>query len=181
MMTLTKVIYRTFPLLLLTYSFNALSYDTLFDIKGKVQASSCELRSSKTKDVHLGDIFLSENGLGGKVSSTSDKVDWNIILDCPEGLPIILNPKGTAFSGSQTVLALISTSGNAKGIGVETEYSLNGSSWTALELNKRNTVVSSSKNNGEVKLQFRGYYKQMEKEVSPGVANATLDIEIVYQ
>lgn len=165
----------------LLFSAQAISYDTLFDIKGKVQASTCILESSTIKDVNLGHISLSENGFGGQIHSTSEKIDWNITLDCPEGLPVILTPKGTAFSGNSTVLALNTSSDNAKGVGVETQYSVNGSNWTALELNKRNTVVSAVKNEGEVTLNFRGYYKQMEKDVFPGTANATLDLEIVYQ
>ncbi|MDY3695920.1 MAG: fimbrial protein [Proteus mirabilis] len=165
----------------LLFSTQAISYDTLFDIKGKVQASTCILESSKIKDVNLGHIFLSENGFGGQIHSTSEKIDWNITLDCPEGLPVILTPKGTVFSGNSTVLALNTSSDTAKGVGVETQYSVNGSNWTTLELNKRNTVVSAAKNEGEVTLNFRGYYKQMEKDVFPGTANATLDLEIVYQ
>ncbi|WP_368887743.1 fimbrial protein [Proteus columbae] len=108
-------------------------------------------------------------------------MNWNLTLDCPKGLSVILTPKGTAFSGNSTVLALNTSSDNAKGVGVETQYSVNGSNWTALELNKRNTVISAAKNEGEVTLNFRGYYKQMEKDVFPGTANATLDLEIVYQ
>lgn len=165
----------------LLFSTQAISYDTLFDIKGKVQASTCILESSKIKDVNLGHISLSENGFGGQIHSTSEKTDWNITLDCPEGLPVILTPKGSVFSGNSTVLALNTSSDTAKGVGVETQYSVNGSNWTTLELNKRNTVVSAAKNEGEVTLNFRGYYKQMEKDVFPGTANATLDLEIVYQ
>ncbi|MGA3698071.1 fimbrial protein [Enterobacteriaceae bacterium TYF_5] len=165
----------------LLFSSRAISYDTLFDIKGKIQASTCILESSKIKDVNLGHISLSENGFGGQIHSTSEKIDWNITLDCPEGLPVILMPKGTVFSGNSTVLALNTSSDTAKGVGVETQYSVNGSNWTTLELNKRNTVVSAAKNEGEVTLNFRGYYKQMEKDVFPGTANATLDLEIVYQ
>ncbi|MEQ5393897.1 fimbrial protein [Proteus sp. fly-1013] len=165
----------------LLFSAQTISYDTLFDIKGKVQASTCILESSKIKDVNLGHISLSENGFGGQIHSTSEKIDWNITLDCPEGLPVILTPKGTVFSGNSTVLALNTSSDTAKGVGVETQYSVNGSNWTTLELNKRNTVVSAAKNEGEVTLNFRGYYKQMEKDVFPGTANATLDLEIVYQ
>lgn len=165
----------------LLFSSQAISYDTLFDIKGKIQASTCILESSKIKDINLGHISLSENGFGGQIHSTSEKIDWNITLDCPEGLPVILTPKGTAFSGNSTVLALNTSSDTAKGVGVETQYSVNGSNWTTLELNKRNTVVSAAKNEGEVTLNFRGYYKQMEKDVFPGTANATLDLEIVYK
>lgn len=96
-------------------------------------------------------------------------------------MPVILTPKGTVFSGNSAVLALNTSSDTAKGVGVETQYSVNGSNWTTLELNKRNTVVIATKNEGEVTLNFRGYYKQMEKDVFPGIANATLDLEIVYQ
>ena len=165
----------------LLFSSQVISYDTLFDIKGKVQASTCILESSKIKEVNLGHISLSNNGFGEQIHSTSEKIDWNITLECPEGLPVILNPRGTAFSGDNTVLALNPSSDNAKGVGVETQYSVNGSNWSTLELNKRNTVVSAAKNEGEVTLNFRGYYNQMEKDVFPGTANATLDLEIVYQ
>ncbi|HHZ8088881.1 hypothetical protein GHV25_09370 [Proteus mirabilis] len=50
-------------------------------------------------------------------------------------------------------------------MGVETQYSVNGSNWTTLELNKRNTVISAAKNEGEVTLNFRGYYKQISQAI----------------
>ncbi|HEM8878210.1 TPA: type 1 fimbrial protein [Providencia stuartii] len=160
---------------------HAYSYDVLVNITGAVKASTCDLSSNQTKNINLGDIYLSSTGLGGSVGSTSPKADWSISLKCPSNIPVIFIPKGNSYSGQSSVLALDAVDGVATGVGVETEYSMDKNNWKALTLNVRNEIINSVKSEGDIHIFMRGYYKQINEKVTPGFANVSMTIDIVYQ
>ncbi|EMQ4855397.1 fimbrial protein [Morganella morganii subsp. sibonii] len=165
----------------LCLSFNAAAYDAIYKISGRIQPGTCTLLSSSVVNVKLNDVYLSNTGLGSKPDSVSDKVDWNIVLECPSDIPVIINPAGTTVSGKSNLLAIAPATDAASGVGIETEYKAADGVWRVLELNKTNTIVSTVKNDGILTLNFRGYYRQTAAEIAPGTANATLDLNIVYK
>lgn len=179
MLTITKK--SAFILAVIFLSFNAAAYDAVYKISGRIQPGSCTLVSASTVNVKMNDVYLSNNGLGSKPDSVSDKAEWDIVLECPADIPIIINPAGTTVSGKNSLLAIAPAADAASGVGIETEYKAADGAWKVLELNKTNTIVSTVKNDGILTLNFRGYYRQTAAEITPGAANATLDLNIVYK
>ena len=142
-------------LAVLFFSFNAAAYDAIYKISGRIQPGSCTLVSASTVNVKMNDVYLS--------------------------IPVIINPAGTTVSGKNSLLAIAPAADAASGVGIETEYKAADGTWKVLELNKTNTIVSTVKNDGILTLNFRGYYRQTAAEITPGTANATLDLNIVYK
>lgn len=159
----------------------AYSYDTLVKITGSVKPATCELTSKTIEDIRLGDIYLSSTGFGSAVGITSEKINWSISLKCPSNIPVIMIPKGNSYSGQPNVLALNTDAGSAIGVGVETEYSVENSDWKLLKLNVRNNIIDKVKQESDIDISMRGYYKQIEEKVIAGTANASMTIDIIYQ
>ena len=157
----------------------ALSYDTLFDIKGGIKMSTCEVLSSEIQNIVLGDMVLGKDGFGDYVGSTSEKADWDVVLDCPKGVPISTFFNGFTVGTLRTVAELDKASDMVKGFGVETEISINGGDWSVVDIARKNNHLSSTEE-GIYTMNFRSYYKQTNNDVSPGSANATMSLEIIY-
>lgn len=164
---------------ILWISTPAISYNTLFDIKGGIKMSTCEVLSSEVLYITLGDAVLGKNLFGEYVGSTSEKADWDVVLDCPKGVPISTYFTGTPVGTLRTVAELDKVSDAAKGFGVETEVSINGGDWSVVDIARKNNHLSSSEE-GAYTMNFRSYYKQTSNDVSPGSANATMSLEIIY-
>ncbi len=166
------------------FSAPAISYDAVFNVTGAVRAGTCKLTSYVAYDIFLGDHLIGANGFGNSKGSKTKNVEWVMSFDCPENAGVRIQPRGNTYSSSEkAILALdyVSGSTSAKGIGIETAYSKNLSSWYTMGLYSSITVHGRSDPAGSTTMYFRSAYKQMDATVTPGVANASLDIDVTYE
>lgn len=166
------------------FSAPAISYDAVFNVTGAVRAGTCKLTSYVAYDIFLGDHLIGANGFGNSKGSTTKEVEWVMSFDCPENAGVRITPRGNIYSSSErTILSLdyISGSTSSKGIGIETTYSKNRTSWYKMALNSNVLVHGTFESAGPVAMYFRSAYKQMDATITPGIANATLDIDVTYE
>lgn len=169
-----------FPLtIFMILSAPALSYDAIFDIKGGVQVSTCDYTSAISPVVNLGVHAIGENDFGLRIDSKTPAVDWALTFDCPENVKITVYPRGEAYSSSQNSILALGNDSTAKGLGIETLYN-KGTSWLVMPLHTQTSLRGAGEKEGKVTVNFQSYYKQMDAQVTPGKANANLNLEVTY-
>ncbi|MBP6122077.1 MULTISPECIES: fimbrial protein [Providencia] len=184
MNSIMKVCAYFFSILALIFSTQAMSYDAVFNVTGAVRAGTCKLTSYVAYDIFLGDHLIGANGFGNSKGSKTKEVEWVMSFDCPENSGVYIRPRGNTYSSSEdTILSLdyISGSTSAKGLGIETSYSKNRTSWYAMRLYSNITVHGRFEPAGSTTMYFRSVYKQMDATITPGIANATLNIDVTYE
>ncbi|MFW0930368.1 MAG: fimbrial protein [Providencia rettgeri] len=162
------------------FSAQSIGYDAVFNISGRVSSNTCSIQSSRTQDIDLGVHVIGSSGFGSGVNTKSKAVRWQLDFDCNEGTVIYLYLRGNNYSGSETTLRLASSSDSAKGVGIRTSYSNDYTSWNLMRLGGK-TSVSPSYVNGKTIIYFESSYIQMDKAITPGTANASMDIDVTYQ
>ncbi|EPL6454372.1 MULTISPECIES: fimbrial protein [Providencia] len=177
---ITKGTLNTLFIAAFLFSAQAVSYDAVFNITGRVAANTCSVKSSRTLDVNLGDHLIGANNFGNKVGSQTKDVKWQIDLDCDKDTKIEALLRGSGYTADNTVLILPRVTGGADGVGIRTSYSNDKVLWHWMVLN-RNITIHSSGVNGKTSLYFSSYYVQMEQTITPGKANANIDVEITYR
>lgn len=166
--------------LTLFFSQQAMSYDAVFNVTGRVSANTCSLQSSRSQNIFLGDHVIGENNFGNKLNSETKKVYWQLEFDCDKNTQINMTLVGSSYSGNESVLVLDRGADSAKGVGVYTYIGNNGVTYARQVLNRK-YKVSGSDVNGKTKIYFSSSYVQLENNIEPGKANASMEIEIDYQ
>lgn len=172
----------TYILALVTsiFSAQALSYDAVFNVTGRVSSNTCSLSSDSTMNVNLGDHYIGEKNFGLHKGSFTPYAEWKVKLNCDKGTKIYVYLKGDAYPSSNNMaLKINNTSGSATGVGILTEYSTTNPIFYDITLNKK-TEVTPDKVNGNLTISFRSKYSQVENSVTPGTANASMTLDITY-
>ncbi|HEC8323557.1 TPA: type 1 fimbrial protein [Providencia rettgeri] len=167
---------------ILLFPVKSFGYDAIFNVTGRVSSNTCSIQSSRIQNIHLGDYTISQSGfgLGSGVNSQSKDVRWQIDFDCDKGTKINIALQGRQYPGANTVLDIDNSTDKARGIGIRVEYSNDRTSWYRMIIGGRDTLASPSYVDGKLSIYFNSYYIQMEKTITPGKANATMDIEVTY-
>lgn len=164
--------------IILFFSFQAASYDAIFNITGRVSTNTCSLSSSRTQNIFLGDRSIGENNFGLRVGSETNSVKWTLELDCDKGTNINIKLSGSAVPGNKTALKLNSETGSAKGVGIATYIGDNGIAYILREINQERSITTSKK--GATTIYFSSAYVQTDSVIEPGKANASMDVDIIY-
>ena len=168
-----------FAIALLFFSTKSMSYDAIFNITGRVSANTCSVQSAKTFNVNLGDNIIGWSGFGSGINPKSKKVDWRIDFNCDKDATIYFNFRGNNSSRDRELLMLSPLHGSAKGVGIKTELDFGTSSVT---IGFYSSILASySGVEGKRTLILRSYYVQTDSVVTPGIANASMDIDVTYQ
>lgn len=169
-----------FSVAALIFSTPAVSYDAVFNVTGKVVASTCFIKSSQTQNVTLGDHTIGANGFGQKIGSTTKDVQWELNFDCDANTVIYVFLTGESDPDNNTILRL-NSSNSAKGLGIITYSNDNiGYDWHALPFNRERSVIKPGRPAGPVKVLFKSSYRQTAAVITPGPANGNLGIDISY-
>lgn len=175
-----KSAYHYFFLMLMFFlPVEALSYDAIFNVTGRVQAGTCSLNSSRVQNVNLGDHLINST-FGLKNGSTTKPAEWSLVFDCAENAGISVTLSGSS-SYRDTILRL-SGRDAATGLGIQTRYrtSTNPVSSYIMMFDSSISVRSNQERGGPFTVYFASYYKQTADVVTPGPANGDLSLDIYY-
>ncbi|WP_369310242.1 fimbrial protein [Providencia rettgeri] len=167
-------------ILAMCFSQQAISYDALFSVTGRVSSSTCSLVSSDSQNIFLGNHTIGENNFGNKKGSKTEPIYWRLEFDCDKNEEISMRLSGSAYLDDAFALKLTSGTGSAKGFGIYNVVSGDGVSYYQWALN-RDYVISVKDVNGKRRIYFKSNYVQMEENIEPGKANATMEIQITYR
>lgn len=161
---------------MLFFSSSSMSYDAVFNVSGRVQAGTCSIKSNKNQNIRLGDHSINSS-FGMSKGSKTRAVRWSLEFDCAQGVGIDAMAGGSGSLGG-SVLGL-SGNDSAKGIGIETVFWMSNYHSIPVRFYVTSPLFSGGTQGIKV-VNFDSYYIQTGEKVTPGSANAVLDLDIMY-
>lgn len=143
-------------------------------ITGTVISAKCTA-SNPSLTFDMGGVEV--NAFSGVGSTSAASVSSNLIMDCDKDTNInvvFTGVQNTDTPSDDSVLALTPGESNAKGVGVQVLYNDE-----PLLLNKMMNVKTSS--GGQEAMEFKARYIQTMQAITPGKANTTAVLNLIYQ
>lgn len=156
------------------FIFSVQAADSNIEIKGNFIATSCNLHTdSQNMSVPMGSVQRSDLTY---VGATSTPVDFNINLtDCVPNTSVAIKFEGIT-DPSNTSLMLDSSS-EAKGVGLSLTDQFN----SVIRLNTSYPGGAQFQQLGpERTLKYKASYIALEKNITPGSADTTVQISLIY-
>ncbi|WP_085337131.1 fimbrial protein [Serratia marcescens] len=158
-------------------AFNAYAADGSVDIEVTFAHGTCNLTAgSKNMQVVLGNISRTELA---SVGATSNPVDFTIrATDCAPGLSVGFRFDGVATSQNDRAFALDSGS-VAEGVGVQLNDGNNVNDYIKYP-NSSSGFWRTPGEDGTFSKPFQARYIALTDKVTPGTANVTTQLNLVY-
>ncbi|EMC1016762.1 type 1 fimbrial protein [Enterobacter bugandensis] len=152
--------------------------DVTVNFTGNIIDSTCTIDTPDVQ-VPIGDFERRYFKTGGTGTLTVPKIFTIRLSQCPS----VITSASFLFEGNAdptdgTLLALTAEEGVAKGIGVRLRFNTNGTPPVAIN---QETLEPVANNGGSITSTFQAAYESTQTEVTPGKANATATVTIIYQ
>jgi len=164
--------------------FSSVSYasDVLeFNITGNIGVATCNVKNAnQTQDLGMWSLSDITNVKPG-ATWTSTIVPYTLDLDCPAGQKISIQLSGNQYDpGNEFFIGLDKTDNTAEGIVVVMHYFAESSKWLSVVYNKPVSPISTTIA-GTNTIKLRSFYRTIGQVVKPGLANATVTLNVSYQ